>query len=307
MNEDLQEYLRYVGIVEGVESSFITCEICDYETFSTVCDYVSIGQKKNARLPVVCCERCGFVMQNPRFNKYFYDSYYEKYYRTLLFGDSKPDRGFIKDQIYRGERLYSSLSAYTSEPGCLLDVGCSSGGLMSAFARRGWSVLGTDPDEGYVDFGCRNLGLNIECVSAEDMNIPDEKFDLIIITGSLEHVFDINRTLNICRNAAKKDSLILIEGFAFNNGITNGYFSHNHRRYLTEKSINLIMQKHGWEALWTTSDLLCGSTRPGGVYGLGKASKVMSSNTLLSLIESGQCDNFIDIKARTALLTGASK
>jgi hypothetical protein len=306
MDQYLQAYLLQVGIVEGVTSSLVPCEICGSEAFSPICDYVNVGQEQLAKLPVVCCNTCGFVMQNPRFNKYFYDNYYNKYYRSLLFGESEPDKAFIIDQIRRGEFLFSNLAAHLNGPGHLLDVGCSAGGLMVAFAKRGWTVFGTDPDAGYAKFGRQSLGLEIEIVAAEDMNLSEKQFDLIIITGSLEHVFDINTTLTICRSAAKEDSLLFIEGRAFNYGIMNQFFSHNHRRYLTAISIELLMRKHGWEPLWTTSDSLCGSTRPGGIYCLGRASAMLSNDTLLDLIRSGKRENFVDLKAKTAVLRGST-
>lgn len=304
MEQYLKEYLKYVGIIEGVTSSFVPCEICASETFLPICDYVNIGQEKLAKLPVVCCSICGFMMQNPRFNKYFYDNYYNKYYRSLLFGESKPEKAFIIDQIRRGEFLYSNLSKHLNTPGCLLDVGCSAGGLMVPFAKRGWTVLGTDPDEGYAKYGRENLNVNIETVAAEQMNLLDKQFDLIIITGSLEHIFDANITLEICRRAAKEDSLLFVEGRALNYGIINKFFSHNHRRYLTETSIELLMQKHGWQPLWSTSNPLCGPTRPGGVYCLGRASSVLSDDALLNLIKSGKREDFTDLKAKTEVLDG---
>jgi SAM-dependent methyltransferase len=306
MDQHLQAYLEHVGIFEGVTSSFVPCEICGSKEFSPICDYVNIGSVKFAKLPVVCCKICGFIMQNPRFNKSFYDNYYNKYYRSLLFGESKPEKEFIIDQIRRGQFLFSNLAKYLNDTGCLLDVGCSAGGLMVPFARRGWTVFGTDPDIGYANFGRQNLGINIEVVAAEDMKFAEKQFDLIIIIGSLEHVFDVNATLKICRYAAKENSLLLIEGRAFNYGIMNQFFSHNHRRYLTATSIELLMQKHGWEPLWTTSDTLCGPTRPGGIYSLGRASTMMPNNVLLDLIQSGKRENFASLKAKTATLRGVT-
>ncbi|HZW21099.1 class I SAM-dependent methyltransferase, partial [Noviherbaspirillum sp.] len=189
--------------------------------------------------------------------------------------------------------------------GRMLDVGCSAGGLMVPFARRGWSVLGTDPDIGYAEFGNRRLGLEIQAVAAEDMVLPDGEFDLVIITGSLEHVFDVNRVLEICRRASKPDGLLLVEGRAFGYGIMKGCFSHNHRRYLTATSTELLMLKHGWAPVWSTSEAICGPTRPGAVYVLGRASAPLGREQLESAIGDGRRDDLASLRERLASMKGA--
>jgi SAM-dependent methyltransferase len=156
-------------------------------------------------------------------------------------------------------------------PPRLLDVGCSAGGLMLPFQQQGWEVYGTDPDTAYALHGKETLKLNIEAVAAEDMNLPAGYFDLVIITGSLEHVYDINQVLQLCRAATAPNGLLLIEGRAWGYGILNTYFNHNHRRYLRADTIAAFMRKYGWEPVVTTEQPLCGPTRPGGVYVLGQA------------------------------------
>lgn len=291
MESYLKEYLQAVGIVEGVDVVPVNCEVCGCAEHETIISVVEISTDKFGKLPVVACTHCGFLYQNPRFNKEFYDAYYDKYYRLMLFGDSQPEKDFLLDQVRRGEFLYRSLSAYLPSQGKLLDVGCSAGGLMVSFAKRGWDVLGTDPDSTYVEFGQKRLGLKIDAMSAEDMNLPSENFDLIIINGSLEHVFDVNKVLSLCRQACAPDGLLLIEGRAFNYGIKKGFFSHNHRRYLTLASTELLMLRHGWTPILSTEDALSGPTRPGAVFVLGRAGTPLDAVQLEEKIAHGLRDD----------------
>lgn len=299
---DPSAYLAHVGITDNVTWGMTPCELCGGDDFAVLCEDVDIGRDKIDRLPVVCCRYCGLIMQNPRFNREFYEVYYNKYYRTHLFGASEPEKAFIADQIRRGEHLHSALEPWLPQsPGRLLDVGSSAGGLMVPFAKRGWQVLGSDPDHGYVEFGRARLGLDILPVAAEDMDLPEGGFDLIIITGSLEHVFDVNLVLELCRRAAAPGSLLLIEGRAFGYGLMNGVFSHNHRRYLTAASSELLMRKHGWQPLWTTARPICGPTRPGGVYCLGRAAQPLADPELIAT--AGKAGDEVDaLLARTAVL-----
>ncbi|HAT32260.1 MAG TPA: class I SAM-dependent methyltransferase [Janthinobacterium sp.] len=306
MEPYLLEYLRGVGIVDHVSAATVACEVCGGDEHEVLVDTVDIGNDRFGRLPVVGCVNCGFLYQNPRFNQEFYDNYYDKYYRLMLFGDSAPEKDFLLDQVRRGEHLYRSLASRLPQQGRLLDVGCSAGGLMLAFAKRGWEVLGTDPDSSYVEFGKRRLGLRLQAVPAEAMQLPEGGFDLIVITGSLEHVFDVNRVLALCRKACAPGGLLFIEGRALNYGLIKGHFSHNHRRYLSLQSIELLMLKHGWTPILSTEDPLCGPTRPGAVHVLGRAGDALAAAALQGEIEGGRRESLAALKTRLRPLRGAS-
>lgn len=305
MEPYLLEYLRGVGIVENVSATSLPCEVCGGGEHAILVDTVEVGNARFGRLPVVGCANCGHLYQNPRFNQEFYDTYYDQYYRLMLFGDTTPEQDFLRDQVRRGEHLYRSLEAHLPHRGRLLDVGCSAGGLMVPFAKRGWEVLGTDPDSTYVEFGQRRLGLCIEAVAAEAMELPDATFDLIVITGSLEHVFDVNRVLALCRPACAPGGLLFIEGRALNYGLLKGHFSHNHRRYLSLHSIELLMLKHGWTPILSTAAPLCGPTRPGAVHVLGRAGVALADHALQEEIAGGRRDTLAALRARLRPLRGA--
>ncbi|WP_199189598.1 class I SAM-dependent methyltransferase [Trinickia dabaoshanensis] len=300
-----REYLRAVGVEDDYACAEQPCDVCGGSHFAPLVDEVEIGHDRRWKLPVVMCENCGFVMQNPRFEPEFYDAYYRKHYRVNLFGATEPERAFMVDQLRRGERLLQSLESYLPATGRLLDVGCSAGGLMVSFAKRGWEVLGTDPDAGYAEYGARHLKLRIETVGAEDMVLPEGHFDLVVITGSLEHVHDVNRTLELCRRATSEGGLMFIEGRALRGGIALGTFSHTHRRYLTLRSIGLLMRKHGWEPILSTDEPLTGPTRPGGVYVLGRAAEPMSAAAFAAAAREGAAEEMATIRAAVAALPGA--
>ena len=48
------------------------------------------------------------------------------------------------------------------------------------------------------------------------------------------------------------------------------YFNHNHHRYFTLNSLELIMIKHGWKPFLSTMYPISGPTREGGIWCLGK-------------------------------------
>ena len=117
---------------------------------------------------------------------------------------------------------------------------------MKPFLDRGWSGLGIDPDRGAAAYGAEVLGLPVVIQAAEDLTVEAETFDLIVITGSLEHVYDPNAVLSLCRRAAAPDLLLLLEGHGLGQAAVVGAPGHNHRRFLTGNSLALLMLKHGW-------------------------------------------------------------
>ena len=270
MNIDsVKYYLTLLQMRQDYQARQIACEICDSLESLTLLKTVVGPQEKQVALPVFGCSQCGHIYQSYRFETQFYQDYYDKFYRLNLFGDTAPDKDFFLDQIKRGDFLYKSLHEWLPASGSLIDIGCSAGGLMIPFAKRGWRVKGNDPDSAYADYG-KKLGLNIETIDAEEMS-TEEPADLIIINGSLEHVYDVNTVMAKCRTMAAPKGLLLIEGRALGYGIQLGYLTHNHRRFLTPHSIELLMLKHGWLPILTTDAPLCGPTRPGAIFVLAHA------------------------------------
>ncbi|CAM2171633.1 Class I SAM-dependent methyltransferase [Paraburkholderia sacchari] len=300
----LSAYLDAVGIVDGVTSQTVDCEVCGHAGHDVVVNTVATVEGRFDRLPVVACERCGFLYQNPRFNAGFYQAYYERYYRQALFGQTQPERDFVLDQMRRGEHLYRSLKDHLPQTGRMLDVGCSAGGMLVPFAKRGWTVVGNDPDAAYAAFGRQHLQLRIDTVAAEEMRLPEAHFDLIVIIGSLEHVYDVDRVLALCRRACAPGGQLFIEGRAFGYGVLKGHFSHNHRRYLTIESIEMLMLRHGWVPVLSTDAALCGPTRPGAVHVLGKAGEPMERDVLVDLIAVRWPDHGSRTRRALANLTG---
>ncbi|MFH7617477.1 class I SAM-dependent methyltransferase, partial [Pseudomonas syringae pv. tagetis] len=88
------------------------------------------------------------------------------------------------------------------------------------------SVTGNDPDRAYVEYGYQ-IGLYIELTAAEEIDAAGD-VDLIIIIGSLEHMFDVHCVMQRCRQASAENGLFLIEGRALGQGLEQGMLTHMH-------------------------------------------------------------------------------
>ena len=104
------------------------------------------------------------------------------------------------------------------------------------------------------------------------MKLKNNSLDLIIIAGSLEHCYDPNKVLTLCAKAAKKGSLIVLETRGEPRATSKVYFNHNHHRYFSMNSIELMMIKHGWTPFLTTQYPIYGPTRLPGYSAYGRFS-----------------------------------
>jgi 2-polyprenyl-6-hydroxyphenyl methylase/3-demethylubiquinone-9 3-methyltransferase len=89
----------------------------------------------------------------------------------------------------------------------ILDVGCGGGVFSEALARAGADVLGIDASERSLETArehAREAGLEIDyrLARAEDFK-PDRTFDVVAAVNVLEHVEDVNATLDMCASALK--------------------------------------------------------------------------------------------------------
>ena len=243
-----------------------------------------------AALVTRCCTRCGLLFQSPRFEPDFYRAYYAQTYRLLLSGGEQPSDDYVADQFARGTSLLSNLRSRLPQAGRLLDIGCGAGGMMLAFREHGWDVLGVEPDIVAASYGVEQLQLPVVTTSAESMLVDQEAFDLIIITGSLEHVHDPYSVLQHCFAAAAPDSLLLLEAHGLGQAAHAGAVGHNHRRMYVGNTLQLLMLQHGWAPEWITDQPLSGPTRPGSVFALGRRLAQPVPGAVDEAIARGVCD-----------------
>lgn len=266
-----KKYLEYLNCNINYKAKKSKCEICNSSKNTLIINTISWSKKNYGYMPIVTCNFCGFVFQLFRFSKKFYEVFYSKYYREKIFKNPKPSKRFILDQIARGEKLYNFLKEQKliKKKGSMLDVGCSVGLFLRPFIKNGWECFGNDPDKTYVDYGIKKHKLPIKFEQAENMKLKKKSLNLIIIMGSLEHCYDPNIVMKKCSEAAKMNCVLVLEARGNPQSESKNYFNHNHHRYFSENSLELMMIKNGFEPILTTSYPITGPTRQGGIYAIG--------------------------------------
>lgn len=270
MDQTISDYVRKIGMRSGKIVTLRNCELCRSDAIEVICASVIVRDAVRAPIRTAACPCCGLMFQIDRFDQAFYHAYYAERYRTVISGNADPSEHFLQDQIRRGRSLYHSLLPYLPAGGAVLDVGCGAGGLLLAFAEHGWTASGIDPDRSAIELGKQRFGLDLTACAAETMSVANGSADLIVITGSLEHVADLDLVLKKCVSALSAGGVLVIEGWAYAQARLLGGFGHNQKRYFTQQSLRNVFKLYGLRQELSTTMPLSGPTRPNSIFGIAR-------------------------------------
>ena len=161
------------------------------------------------RLEITICKMCGFKMQNPRFPDDFYETYYQHLYREVAFGSLSPSDVYISQQKARGQNVRAWYESHFGSSGTMLDHGCASGGTMLGWLEKGWNCKGLDPHKPSVEAGIK-MGLDIKIGTGESLPFNDSSFDLVLSLGSLEHSYNLKKSLAEIHRTLKANGHLVI-------------------------------------------------------------------------------------------------
>ncbi len=226
----------------------IKCEICNSSKFYELQNIGRIGSPgEYGLLNTVICLNCSFKFLNPRYDDSFYKSYYKKNYRKVAFGSYNPSKKYINQQVSRGEGVYKYFKNFLPKSGKILDHGCASGATMIAWNKNGWKTKGIDPHEPSVNYGNKKLNLDISTAFGEKLPFEKNYFDVVLSLGSLEHSYNLNKSLDQISKVLKKNGKLIIR---WRSNIIIGspleYYNHNHNRFFNKYTWKTILKKNNF-------------------------------------------------------------
>jgi ubiquinone/menaquinone biosynthesis C-methylase UbiE len=95
----------------------------------------------------------------------------------------------------------------------LLDVGCGTGYLLSLAKARGFDAIGTDASIGMLKKAKETYGFEDKILihaPAEELPFNDNFFDIVIASGSLVHIANINDAAREMRRVLKSGAILRI-------------------------------------------------------------------------------------------------
>ena len=174
------------------------CPICDSEK-AEILHRQHLVVMDDYPLPssfdVVLCSACGMVFNRNSATQKDYDDFYARF--SVHQTPAESVEGDIP--VWEVSRLQSlaeiAAGCVVGERGRILDVGCSSGGLLNNLASRGFTrLVGVDPSPVCVAH-VRSKGIEAHQGGANDLPPDIGHFDLITLTGVLEHIEDVRATI----------------------------------------------------------------------------------------------------------------
>lgn len=211
------------------------CNNKRWEHFETVMDNYE---------PIVFyeCQVCGMVTQWPQMSHRELQYFYERIYR-----DGRKLHDLVNFEARRAEAQFNIISEGIPRVDKMLDVGCSTGMLLSRF-RKSWpnaEFVGSEPND-FVGNYARHEGHSV----VEDFNrivVFTKGFDLITMVHTLEHMKKPGLHLYNLRRLAEYDCRLYVE---VPNLLGDVALEKAHIHGFTEETLPDLMRLAGWNPIW---------------------------------------------------------
>lgn len=225
------------------------CEICNGDDCIDLINLGRVGKNCNYNyLPISFCNYCELRFLNPRPTDKYFRHYYTSSYRKKKNNNLPLNNFFDDSQIKRGQSVYNFFkNKINFTKGNILDHGCAVGLTMLAWKKKGWETTGIDPNIQSVNYARKKFKLNVKKFFGENMPKFKKKFDVILSLGSLEHSFDINKTLKKIQLNLKKNGNLIIRWRSDKMiGSPFEYYNINHFRYFTRYTWEILLKKYSF-------------------------------------------------------------
>lgn len=134
------------------------------------------------------------------------------------------------------------------QKGKVLEIGCSTGLMLSIFKNMGWEVEGVEISKQAAS-AAQKRGINIYTQPFKEISF-DKKFDLIILNHTLEHLSDPPKIIRKVSTLLTKDGILYIDLPNFG-GLTSSLMKclwphllpNEHNYHFTYQSLTLLLKK----------------------------------------------------------------
>lgn len=267
---------------------FKKCEVCFSSKIESFSKYGRTGSNyEYGYLPVSICNECGHRFLSPRKDNFFYIDYYKKFYRSKKKNNVQISKTYEKSQINRGKKIFNFFEKKINvEDKFFLDHGCAMGLTMMPWRDKGWKVTGLDPNLESVNYAKEKYSLKIINSFGENLSNQKNKFNVVLSLGSLEHSFDINKTMyKIWENTSDDAHLIIRWRSNKLIGSPLEYFNHNHFRYFNRFSWKILLNRFGFNKIFFYSKSIEENNgyeyilakKTGKIYSINKFKKKLKS------------------------------
>ena len=158
------------------------------------------------------CMNCGLVFLHPRMT----DDEIHEYYLTDLFSrdfreEIQPSEEKRVRSRMRAKTQWITIGEHVPKVGKILDIGCSSGEFL-AYAPDEYELYGVDPSTGFAESQeSDSAQVRVGYFPEESFQDTVDKFDIITIFHTLEHVTNPREVLKGIHDRLTDDGTLIIE------------------------------------------------------------------------------------------------
>ena len=196
--------------------------------------------------PIVRCDQCGFMYQNPQPDPRWILSAYQDVV------DSRYDderEGRVHTFTRELERLMGLIA-----PGRLLDVGSHVGVFLEVGSALGWQAEGVEPSRWAAEVA-RSRGLAVTSGTLDDLNTEPERYDLVTLWDVIEHLPDPSAELRRLHQLVRPGGLLAISTMDVDAPVARllgrswPWYMQMHLYYFSRRTLGLLVETAGYEVL----------------------------------------------------------
>lgn len=197
-----------------VELELVDCDLCGSNDFKKLFKTRNYRLEQGDEYWLVKCNKCELILLNPRpttesISKLYQEIYYPDGIPQILPKLETKMWKMILKKIWRkisGQYIDEIVS---QAEGKVLDIGCGNGHILLPLKKKGCETFGVEINPTCAK-NCNDLGLKVFCGTLEDAELPEDFFDMVIISQVLEHIPSPKQTLREIHRILKQDGKLFI-------------------------------------------------------------------------------------------------
>lgn len=219
------------------ETEYVPCPLCqadDHQKFLT-----------KFEMNLVKCRKCSLIYANPRiqepelFSRYTASFFFDEYLPAFKAAPTYYDPEVIRSHFF----IFIQLITKYFKPGKrLLDVGCGSGFFLKAAEEIGWEAEGVEISAAASEYAQNIVGVKVLEGKLEAHHFPAEKFDLVVMLETAEHLMNPLNTLKEIYRILKRGGILIIST-PDSNSLSRLFLGKNWAVFSPEEHLSVFSQK----------------------------------------------------------------
>ncbi|NJL47133.1 MAG: class I SAM-dependent methyltransferase [Leptolyngbyaceae cyanobacterium SM2_5_2] len=166
------------------------------------------------------------------------------------------------DLTERNLHWLRTLLRYRLPPADVMELGCSHGGFVAALQQAGYCASGIEVSPWVVEYGHETFQVPIYLGPLENLDLPINSLDCIVLMDVLEHLERPLITLECCAKLLMEDGFLVIQTPRFNESLSYQQLLGKQAQFLqmlipnehlflfSERSINQLLNQLGFNYIY---------------------------------------------------------